>query len=234
MKIIILAAGVGSRLGLKAIPKALAPLDNGKTILTAQLDNFLQFAPASSLILVVGYRKEAIQGFLKDFPALHYVVNPDFATENTAKSLLRGIEGVDEDILWVNGDVLFKKEILSAVLQTAKSCMVVNRGQIGEEEVKYRSDEKGRILEVSKTVKEGQGEALGINYFSKKDVPLLREALRNCSQKDYFEKGIEFCIQQGMDVSGVVVDKDDCVEVDFPEDLTRANRLLASWKLTLT
>ena len=37
MKIIILAAGVGSRLG-KAHPKTLTPLINGKSILSHQID----------------------------------------------------------------------------------------------------------------------------------------------------------------------------------------------------
>ncbi len=60
-------------------------------------------------------------------------------------------------------------------------------------------------------------------------VPELVKYLEICDPDDYFEKGIELAIQQGLAVGYVVVGQNDCVEVDFPEDIDKANRLLALW-----
>lgn len=104
--------------------------------------------------------------------------------------------------------------------------MVVNVGPVGEEEVKYRQDSHGKILEVSKQVTQPQGEALGINFCTKENLSQLCQGLERCAANDYFEKGIEYCIRDGMHVWSVPVAANMCVEVDFPEDLIRANTLL--------
>jgi choline kinase len=73
------------------------------------------------------------------------------------------------------------------------------------------------------------GEALGINFFKTKDLGVLCQMLELCQENDYFEKGIELAIQQGLDVLCCLVDSSYCTEIDFPEDLTRANQLLQNW-----
>src|SRR5205807_758171 len=97
------------------------------------------------------------------------------------------------------------------------------------EEVKYRTNAQGQILEVSKIVQHPQGEALGINFFTRKDIPLLRQQLDRCHPSDYFEKAIEEGIKQGLSVWAIPIALSDCVEIDFPADLMKANQLLKSW-----
>lgn len=226
MKVIILAAGKGSRLGDPHLPKPLTPLGNGKSILAHQLENLSPHISLDRVILVVGYHKEKI---MEQFPDLLFVYNPDFAKENTSKSLLRALRKVDEDLLWLNGDVVFHPTILAELLKSKKSCMVVNEGPVGEEEVKYLANTEGKILEVSKHVQQPQGEALGINFFKAQDLGVLRQMLGICKENDYFEKGIELAIQQGLDVRPHIIDSSYCTEIDFPEDLARANQLMQRW-----
>lgn len=225
-KVVILAAGKGSRLGDPDLPKPLTMLANEKSILGWQLEQLSSFLSLDNVLVVVGYRLEKI---LDKFPDLLYVYNPFYSTENTSKSLLRALRKVDEDVLWINGDVVFHPSILKSLFEMDKTCMVVNEGATGEEEVKYRTDSTGRILEVSKSVSDPQGEALGINFFKKGDLPHLIEGLSQCDIHDYFEKGIEFAIQKGVAVQSLTVLPSFCTEVDFPEDLTRANHLIKSW-----
>lgn len=229
MKVIILAAGVGSRLDATGYhpPKPLTKLSNGKSILQLQLETLAPYVSLDNIIIVVGYKKEMI---MEKFPHLLYVYNPSFASENTSKSLLRALKKVEDDLLWLNGDVIFRPSILASVLQNARTGMIVNQTEnLGEEEVKYRADETGRILEVSKGVKEAQGEALGINFYKKSDLSLLKSNLEQCQALDYFEKGIEWSIQQGQQVWSIPVGVTDCVEVDFAEDLIKANEILQIW-----
>lgn len=228
MKVIILAAGKGSRLGQADQPKPLTRLINGKSILEHQLTNIEPFVSLDHVIAVVGYRKEMI---MDAFPELLFVYNPKYASENTSKSLLRALKKVDDDVLWINGDVVFHPTVLKNILTNMSNRMVVNVGKVGEEEVKYRTDAKGNVLEVSKQVINAQGEVLGIYLFTKKDVPVLRSALEKCRDDDYFEKGMEFCIKEGIEIQSVPVDAHLCTEVDFPTDLEHANTLINQWAI---
>jgi L-glutamine-phosphate cytidylyltransferase len=231
MKVVILAAGLGSRLDNSENhqPKTLTKLANGKSILEYQIEALAanSILP-EQIFVVVGYQKEAI---IDAFPDLTFVYNPDFEKENTAKSLLRALTRIEEDVLWLNGDVVFHPKVIGEIFRGNRTSMIVNTARVGEEEVKYRATEEGKILEVSKKVIEPQGEALGINFFKRAQLPLFRKNLEQCSLKDYFEKGIEVGIQQGQSVWAIPVEQDDCAEIDFPADLERANRLVKKFEI---
>lgn len=226
MKVVILAAGKGSRLGEADVPKPLTRLNVGKSILEYQLDNLAKFISLDQVIVIVGYLKEQI---MERFPDLLFVYNDNYARENTAKSLLRALKKIDEDVLWLNGDVVMHPSVIEAILKKKRTSMVVNEGPVGEEEVKYKKAADGKIVAVSKQVDEPQGEALGINYFERKDLEDFRRNLEKCTDRDYFERGIELCIQEGMSVWSVGVEQSLCSEIDFPEDLERANRMMKGW-----
>lgn len=227
MRVVILAAGCGSRLQ-KREPKALLPLADGKLLLAHQIDNLSSYVNLSDILVVVGYRQESIRSLFSD---LHFVENPDYYRQNTAKSLLKALMRFSgEDILWINGDVVFHPTILDLLLCSEQSSVIVNLSQVGEEEVKYRTDSLQRVLEIGKKVDQPLGEAIGINFFKAADTKLLKEALERCSEEDYFEKGLQFCIEGGLDIRAIKIPPTYSAEIDFPEDIERANRLIQLWK----
>jgi choline kinase len=67
------------------------------------------------------------------------------------------------------------------------------------------------------------GEAVGINYIALQDRQTLTTHLARCSAQDYFEAGLEAAIADGLRVTPVDVTGCLAVEVDFAEDLERAN-----------
>jgi choline kinase len=231
MKIIILAAGMGSRLddSPQHLPKSLTLLHHHCSILDFQLRALTSYVSIDQIWIVVGYKKEAI---MSACPDLVYVFNPDFQSENTSKSLLRALKKMDEDVLWLNGDVVFHPSILKPILKANRTGMVVNHAIVGEEEVKYRTNDQGRIIEVSKQILHPKGEALGINFFKRKDMLWLRDNLNTCHPDDFFEKGIEMGLQQGESVWSFPVELDQCVEIDFQEDLIKAKELVQQWELS--
>ena len=86
-------------------------------------------------------------------------------------------------------------------------------------------DGEGFVRELSKTVRGGLGEAVGINFVSAADRPVLLEQLAACADDDYFERGIETAIaERGLRFLPVDISAWVAVEVDFEEDLARANR----------
>ena len=223
MKVIILAAGIGSRLG-KPHPKTLTMLSNGRSILQNQIKALLRYVNIDDIYVVVGFKKELI---MEAFPELTYVYNDYFDTTNTSKSLLRGLKKTrQDDVIWINGDVVFDHAVIDRLIQEPHSCMAVNTSSVGEEEVKYNLDDKGFILEVSKAVAHPIGEAVGINKIKQSEVDLFLEMLDRCNDQDYFEKGIELAIPQGLRMVPVDISDVICTEIDFEEDLRRVNEQL--------
>ena len=225
MKIVILAAGIGSRLG-NPFPKPLTPLKGGKSIMEKQVENFSEYFNEHDISVVVGFKKDLI---MERFPDLTYIYNQFFDATNTSKSLLKALKKYrNEDVLWINGDVIFDSELFSVLnreIEARHSFVAVNTSRVAEEEVKYTL-KNGKIDKLSKQVKNGLGEAVGINFVTKQDMPVLLEQLENCDDNDYFERGIEKAIaENNMQVNAVDISDFRCMEVDFKEDLEAANNL---------
>lgn len=218
---VILAAGIGARLGQR-VPKPLTALASGQRIMDLQLRHVGHFVDPDRILVVVGYKKELI---MEAHPRLLYVYNPLFDTTNTAVSLHLALRKTgDADVLILNGDVVCDQGVIARLLQSASSAMAVNRAAVGAEEIKYALDATGAIKAVSKSVTEPLGEALGVNLFRAEDVAQLRVGLEQCGPDDYFERGIEYAIDAGLRLLPVDVSDLHCVEVDFPEDLARADQ----------
>ncbi|MBS2210075.1 phosphocholine cytidylyltransferase family protein [Carboxylicivirga mesophila] len=227
MKIVILAAGIGSRLG-NPFPKPLTPLNSGKTIMQNQVDNLSEWFNSEDINLIVGFKKELI---MEEFPNLTFIYNPVFDQTNTSKSLLRGLKKCrGNGVLWLNGDIVFESNVLAKLkpfIDKDQSFVAVNNSAVAEEEVKYTVNEKGFINEISKTVKNALGEAVGINYISSKDLDTLTNYLEACTDNDYFERGIEMAIEDNLlDILPVNISEYMCMEVDFEEDLNAVNKLI--------
>jgi choline kinase len=225
---VILAAGMGTRLG-RPFPKPLTPLSDGRTIMEQQIDNLQQvFGADVRITTVVGFKLDLI---LEAFPDVTYIYNEAYDQTNTNRSLLKALRlSTEGGVLWMNGDVVFDPQVLEKVsdlMQADTSFICVDTAAVGDEEVKYTVDDDGYVDELSKQVVNARGEAVGINFVSASDKPTLIDRLSECSDADYFERGIELAISHdSMRVTPVDIGEFFAVEVDFEEDLTRANKYL--------
>ena len=225
---VILAAGMGTRLG-RPFPKPLTPLSDGRTIMEQQIDNLRQvFGADVRITTVVGFKLDLI---LEAFPDVTYIYNEAYDQTNTNRSLLKALRlSTDGGVLWMNGDVVFDPQVLEKVsdrMEADTSFICVDTAVVGDEEVKYTVDDDGYVDELSKQVVNARGEAVGINFVSASDKPTLIDRLSECSDADYFERGIELAISHdSMRVIPVDIGELFAVEVDFEEDLTRANEYL--------
>lgn len=226
-QVVILAAGMGTRLA-RPLPKPLTELRDGRSIMKQQLDNLKSaFGETYRVLIVVGYKLEAI---IERFPEATFVYNEYYDQTNTSKSLLKALRAApDGGVLWLNGDVVFDPQVLNRVtplIEEDQSFVVVNTSKVSDEEVKYTLDLAGFIKELSKTVSGGLGEAVGINFVSGKDKSKLIERLEQVGEQDYFERGIELAIElDALKFKAVDISDLYAVEVDFAEDLERANEL---------
>lgn len=224
-QVIILAAGMGTRLA-RPLPKPLTELRDGRSIMKQQMDNLSKaFGDKFRVMIVVGFKLEAI---IERFPEATFVYNELYDQTNTSKSLLKALRASnDGGALWLNGDVVFDPEVLNRVaplIEADQSFVVVNTSKVSEEEVKYTLSPDGFIQQLSKQVAGGLGEAVGINFVSEADKEALIARLAQVDDQDYFERGIEVGIEQdGLRFRPVDISDLYAVEVDFAEDLDRAN-----------
>jgi len=223
MKFIILAAGKGTRLGMTH-PKPLTKLKTGETILQRQIGFLSKYVNKKDIIIVVGYKKELI---MNEFPDCTFIFNPNYENTNTAKSLLCALDNnFDSDIIWINGDVVFDSKVLIPILNSKKSCMLVNTESVSDEEIKYNLNNNGTIKQVSKTINDGIGEAVGINKILKNHIKQFIETLKQCGNQDYFEYGIELLINRNINIYPIDISSILCMEIDFKEDLELINEKL--------
>lgn len=226
---IILAAGMGKRLG-SPTPKALTNLINGKTILDFQIEHLSGLIGTHNITVVVGYKKEMV---MSKFPYLSFVHNDNFAQTNTSKSLLLALRKIEDDVIWLNGDVYFDAEVPRLLLDTEFSCCLADRKKCGPEEVKYNLNKDGFIHNISKNVEQPQGECLGINIVLKKDLNIFRDELERVDNQDYFEKALEnLTISKKICLKPIDVEPYYCNEIDFNEDLKAVrDYLLAHYEI---
>lgn len=230
-QVVILAAGSGTRLG-RPHPKPLTPLADGRTIMLQQLDNIATAMPDAQTYVVVGFKLEMI---LEAHPDKVFVYNEVFDQTNTSKSLLRALRATaDGGVLWMNGDVVFDAAVLEVarpMLSADTSFVVVNDAAVGAEEVKYTLDPDGSIADLSKTVVDGIGEAIGVNYISSTDKSALIRRLDEVDDQDYFERAMEVLIAEDhVRFEPLVVPELGAIEVDTQADLDRANHHLRQTK----
>lgn len=224
-QVVILAAGMGTRLG-RPWPKPLTPLADGRTILQQQLDNIYgTFGEDTKITIVVGFKLELV---MEAAPNVSFVYNESFDQTNTSKSLLKAMKASHEGpVVWMNGDVVFDSAILTRLagyIADGQSAIAVNTAATADEEVKYTVDENGLVNALSKQVVNALGESVGINVIAGADKSALIARLIECGDQDYFERGIELAIEKdGLKVTPVDISDLFAVEVDFEADLERAN-----------
>lgn len=243
MRAILLAAGVGKRLvALHANrPKCLLQF-GGKTLLQRHIE-CLATLGISHLDLVLGFQAQEVirhVGELRPTLPITWHINENFE-QGSVVSLHRAETALraGDDILVMDADVLYRCELLERLVSSAASnCLLLDREfEFGDEPVKICLYQ-GRVVDCRKrlsTVLEYDtvGESVGFFRFN----PEMAAALATqCAY--YIESGLsnaphEEAIRDLLlaaperfgveDVSGA-----PWVEIDFPEDIMRAEQLVRS------
>ena len=222
MKAVILAAGVGSRFR-KRLPKSLIQLPAGYTIIANQIA-ILRDNGVNEVIVVVGFKKELV---MEENPDVLFRYNPLYHITNTSQSLRMALESSEvDDVIWLNGDVYLDDTVISRIINASGNIIAVNKSMCGEEEVKYKTDSAGRIIEISKKVQNAEGEAVGVNKILKGDFGIFLKCLQECNENDYFEMGIEIAIKKGIVFNPVDISDCTCIEIDFKKDLEQLEKEL--------
>ena len=231
MKAVILAAGVGKRLHSLTQHRPKCLIEIGGRSLLARYFDALAKVNIRHIVILVGYKHEMIREAVGTFPGSHsvqFIMNEDYR-RGSIGSLWRAREVLDDDAIIMDADVLYHQTILDrlvqsahlnallmdeSVQQTTEECMVVVRNH--------------RVVALTKrmpTPYDEAGEGVGFLKVAKADVPNLIKAVEgriNLGQLDMeYEDALEEFFQTtavGYETIGGL----PWVEIDFPEDVQRA------------
>ena len=128
MKVIILAAGQGTRLRplTDNCPKCMVEV-NGKSIIERQLDTMRACGiKEEDITIVAGYRNDVLKEKFKD-TKIRFIVNEDYETTNMVCSFMcaKNLLESEYDVLVSYGDIIYGEEILKKIVDSAEDMSVI-------------------------------------------------------------------------------------------------------------
>ena len=223
MKVLILAAGIGSRLGA-GIPKILVEV-SGRTILSRHVDSLSRTGISSEEVTIVtGYRSDHVTESCRVL-GLKTVYNPRWNTPGTFSSFA-AIPPSDSSLLIIHGDLVWEAGLALGTIESPGDIVVpVDPRNRADEEAMKAEVLESRLLRLSKTlpVSRSAGESMGM-FFVRHHRILHR--LSECLSDDpsaNFDDAVNLaagCLR----TEAWITDQFAWEEVDTPEDLAAARR----------
>ena len=235
MRVIILAAGKGERLMplTNNTPKSLLELANGTSVLESQLLS-IHAAGIRDVAIVTGYLTEQIEAKINKYSQeynieFQIVYNPFYDVSNNLISLWQAKHYMNEDLIIINGDDIFKDSVIKGLINHDKSqqlCMVIDRKETYDPDDMKLIIEKDRVLRIGKQIPENKanGESIGmirlIGDGKEWVVKTMERMVRKKENLNVFYLEIfQELINQGTMMEYYEVDADDWAEIDFHPDL---------------
>lgn len=241
MKGLILSAGMGTRLHplTRTRPKCMVHVA-GRPMMEYQLDS-LRSAGVENCAIVVGYMADSVRGYFgSDYRgvSLSYVENNDYAMTNNLYSFWLAKAEFDDDILLLEGDLVFDNNLLSQLTQIDEQNIAVV--------AHYRSHMDGTVILAKEGVAESmvlkvdQGnefdyrpalKTVNIYRLSRETlgeaiVPEMEEFLAKGRTDQYYEAVFASLIGSGrMNMSVMNTGTSKWAEVDTLGDLRDAERM---------
>ncbi len=238
MKAVMLAAGIGNRLGnnrMRTTPKVLLKF-GGRTLLQRHIE-ILQCAGIEELVLGVGFNREDIEQEIASLGAAHYVrtvFNPDFENGSILTLwVLRDALCSDGPVLLMDGDVLYDSRMMTRLITSDhSSCSLLDRVTLLDDEAVKLCIRDGKIVEFRKWLSaefDFCGESVGFFKLSAdmatSTIAQVQVHIEQGRRDEPYEEPLRDVIltsRRGTlayeDITGL-----PWIEIDYAADLMRAN-----------
>lgn len=185
MKVIILAAGQGTRLRplTDDRPKCMVEI-KGKSIVQRQVETMKAVGiKEEDIYIVTGYRGDQLRKYFSD-TRVNFFENVDFETTNMVCSLMCARSIMENDVLISYGDIVYTKEVLENILNQGEEMAVVTddgwydywsmrcENPLDDAETLIR-DEQGYLIEIGQKttdINKVQSQYIGLIRFQGKGV----------------------------------------------------------------
>lgn len=242
---IILSAGQGSRLGplTHHRPKCLIEF-GGRSLLDRQLD-VAAACGISQVVVVTGFREDAVEAALErrraagEGPEVRTLFNPFYKVADNTGSLFMAREALAGDTLVWNGDTMVSPALMARVVANERPgiCVTIDRKAeaYDADDMKVVEDE-GRLRAIGKRLAQADGvnaESIGLLAFrgdgAERFRAAIEEAMRSPEGTQIWYLRVVHHLAQASEVWTLDIAGEEWGEVDFPEDIARAEAMVAGW-----
>ena len=165
MKAVILAAGEGKRLRpfTETLPKVMLPVAN-KPVLEYVIDS-VKKSGLKEIVLVVGYKKEVIMEYFKDYKGIKISYVTQEKQLGTAHALLQAKNSVNETYIVLSGDNIIDQKSISKLIndKSRYSMLIKEHPQPSKYGVAFI--EKGKLSQIVEKPKEEMGKFISTGIY---------------------------------------------------------------------
>ena len=221
MKAVILAAGEGKRLRpfTETMPKVMLPVAN-KPVLEHVLDA-LKNSGITEIILVVGYKKEVIMDYFKDYKEIKITYVVQDKQLGTAHALSNAENHINSSFIVIPGDnIIDRKSIAKLVQDTSEYCILIKEHlQPSKYGVVFMKD--GKLKEIVEKPSEEIGKFISTGIY--KLPKTIFKDIETCRLQGVYDLSsvIQNLIKQEKTINTILADS--WMDIVYPWDLIHVN-----------
>ncbi len=243
LRIILLAAGIGSRLYPRTenLPKAMIPLPDGESLLAHTLSVLCADPQTGEIVIVGGHEYEVLRSYV----AAHWgrycrtVFNPDYEAKGPIYSVRCGLAGCPAGsyVAIMNGDTWFSEQVLRLMVRLVAGAPAstllfgssVSRFAADDMRIRTEGD---RIRYVGKGIDAAQMISAGCCLLPPRAAASLAAMLASIETGPYSEVktwhgALNKLIEAGERIEFRALPRDDWQEIDDESDLEELFRRMA-------
>jgi len=242
MKVIILAAGVGSRLRpiTNTKPKCLVKVC-GKSIIEWQIEAYLSAGiKQKEIYLLIGYKASQIRELIGcKYNEINYIENEIYDKTNNMYSLKLGLDSIileKKDLLIIsNGDCIYDFSIVTSLLRNRNENLIPCEKDVYFEENMKISIRDNYIEDISKKILETDfyGTSIDIYKLSSDSVLKLKKIIENIIAQDknsWTEVALDILFKNIQAVPMIINGK-KWMEIDNIDDLVTAETIFTKFSI---
>lgn len=232
MDVVILAAGLGSRLKdlTQDCPKAMVKVLN-KPLIDYTLD-MIDFSQINNVYVIGGYKIEVLKNHLeqKKIKKIKVIENKDYQAGSTL-TVEKALPFIEDNFLLMNVDHIYSPEFFKRILKASNPDKIIAMSDsdrvLVADDMKIELSSNNTIKKISKQLSVFQKGYIGMSFIGKNQLQTYKKAVETVKNQTQSKANVEAVLDylapqigiEVLDLSGI-----GWYEVDNQEDLTNAEK----------
>ncbi len=224
MKAVILAAGEGKRLRpfTETLPKVMLLVAN-KPILEYVVDS-VKKSGISEIIIVVGYKKEVIMEYFKNYKGVKITYVEQDKQLGTAHALLQSKKQIKESFIVLSGDNIIDQKSISNLIKDNSKYSILIKENPQPSKYGVVIIEKNKLKEIVEKPKEEIGKFISTGIY--KLPKTIFEQIEGLASDGVYDLSsvIQSIVDQGEIIDTIIAN--EWMDIVYPWDLIKVNESL--------